>query len=69
MLTKLELCRMIVGLVEVNDGELLDQDAILSADVCTLDDRAAVRRIRDLMHVRTGNGLKTSGCDSHLSSS
>jgi|GEM_PF-1067546 hypothetical protein len=49
MLTKLELCRMIVGLVEVNDGELLDQDAILSADVCTLDDRAAVRRIRDLI--------------------
>ncbi|WP_345689638.1 hypothetical protein [Novipirellula caenicola] len=50
MLTKPELCRMIVGLVEVNDADLLDQDTILSADVCTHGDRTAVRGIRDLMH-------------------
>jgi hypothetical protein len=49
MLTKPEVCRMIVGLVEVNNADLLDQDAILSPDVCTHDDRAAVRRIRDLI--------------------
>lgn len=49
MLTKPELCRMIVGLVEVNDADLLDQDALLSADVCTHDDRTAVRVIRDLI--------------------
>lgn len=49
MLTKPELCRLIVGLVEVNDADLLDQDALLSADVCTHDDRIAVRVIRDLM--------------------
>lgn len=49
MLTKPELCRMIVGLVDVNDADLLDQDALLSADVCTHDDRTAVRVIRDLI--------------------
>ena len=49
MLTKPELCRMIVGLVEVNDADLLDQDALLSADVCTHDDRTEVRVIRDLI--------------------
>ncbi|MCC9602246.1 hypothetical protein LOC67_16950 [Stieleria sp. JC731] len=41
---------MIVGLVEVNDADLLDQDAILSADVCTHGDRSALRTIRDLIH-------------------
>lgn len=49
MLTKLELCRLIVGLVEVNDADLVDQDALLSVDVCTHDDRIAVRVIRDLI--------------------
>tara|TARA_R110002072_G_C7569344_1_gene500963 strand:- start:82 stop:468 length:387 start_codon:yes stop_codon:yes gene_type:complete len=41
---------MIVGLVEVNDADLLDQDAILSVDVCTPGERTAVRGIRDLIH-------------------
>ncbi|MBN8599559.1 MAG: hypothetical protein J0M26_00805 [Planctomycetes bacterium] len=49
MLTKPELCRMIVGLVEINDAELLDQDTILSADVCTHADRIVVRIIRDII--------------------
>jgi hypothetical protein len=50
MLTKSELRRMIVGLVEVNDANLLDQVNILSPDVCAHADHAAIRGIRDLVN-------------------
>lgn len=50
MLTRSELCRMIDGLIEVNDANLLEQGNILSADVCTLGDHTVIRGIRDLMN-------------------
>lgn len=50
MLTRSELCRMIVGLIEVNDANLLEQGNILSAEVCTLGDHTVIRGIRDLMN-------------------
>ncbi|QEG42256.1 hypothetical protein UC8_42900 [Roseimaritima ulvae] len=50
MLTKREICRLVVGLSEVNDADLLDDDTSLPADVCAADDRIAVRHIRDLVH-------------------
>ena len=49
MLTRSELCRMFIGLIEVNDADLLEQGNILSADVCTLGDHALIRGICDLM--------------------
>ena len=50
MLTKHELCRLVVGLAEVNDSDLLDDDTNLPTDVCDATDRDAVRQIRDLIH-------------------
>ncbi len=50
MLTKRELCRLVVGLAEVNDADLLDDDANLPSDVCAAADRAAIRQVRDLIH-------------------
>jgi len=50
MLTRSELCRMIVGLIEVNDANLLEQGDILSVSVCTPSDHTVIRGIRDLMN-------------------
>ncbi len=50
MLTKAQLCRMIVGLVDANDAELVDLDTVLHTDVCAPADRGAVRDIRDLIN-------------------
>ncbi len=45
-----KLCCLIVGLVEVNDANLLDQASILSPYVGTRADHDAIRGIRDLIN-------------------
>jgi hypothetical protein len=49
MLTKSELCRILVGLIEVNDADLLEQGNILSSSVCSPSDHKVIWGIRDLM--------------------
>jgi len=49
MLSKEGLLRFVVGLVVVNDGDLIDDDSLLPPDVCAASDRDVVRRIRDLI--------------------
>ena len=47
--TKAEVAKFIVGLIEVNDAELIDDDRLLTPQICAADDRATLRQLRDLM--------------------
>jgi hypothetical protein len=49
VLSKTELARFLIGLVEVGDADFIDQDSLLPAGICATDDRAVVRRLRDLI--------------------
>ena len=49
MLSKPELARFLIGLVEVNDADLIDDDSILSPEICAAVDRVAIRRLRDMI--------------------
>lgn len=49
MLSKPELARFLIGLVEANDADLIDDDSLLPLEVCAADDRPAVRRLRDIV--------------------
>ena len=45
MLSKSCLAKFLVGLVETNDADLVDDDSILSIDVCAVNDRSAIRQL------------------------
>ena len=49
VITKAELIKLVVGLVEVSDADLLDNNALLTSDVCFSKDRDNIRVIRDLV--------------------
>ena len=47
MISKSCLAKILVGLVETNDADLVDDDSILSSDVCAVDDRSSIRQLRN----------------------
>ena len=49
MLAKSELARFLIGLVTANDADLIDEDSVLSPDICAAVDRDAVRQLRDMI--------------------
>jgi hypothetical protein len=49
VLSKTQLAKFLIGLVEVNDADLVDDDSILSPEICDADDRVVIRRLRDMI--------------------
>ena len=49
MLSQSELAGFLIGLVKINDADLIDDDALLTPEICAADDRAAIRRLRDMI--------------------
>ena len=49
MLSKPELIRFLIGLIEVNDADLIDDDSLLPPEISAADDRAMIRRLRDVL--------------------
>ena len=48
VLSKTQLTKFLIGLVAVNDADLVDDDSILSPEICAADDRVVIRRLRDM---------------------
>ena len=49
MLSKPELAGFLIGLVKINDADLIDDNALLTPEICAADDRTAIRRLRDMI--------------------